>query len=1483
MEEENTGEKTGRGAFFWRRFRTFIPLLIFLSCFPIYFFVKYTSVQLRHQRVKEANHRTIVYGDREYHPDSDAAFRVFVKNHATGRPVQNAKVSVSLAALWNTDNRFPLGEWETDRFGFTPIRFSFPELVLPGSTHFLEITTTTEHGADTIEQLISILQRPRRDTYHLSLSSDKPVYQPGQTIHMRSLLFDADRFRAEEDVPVRFHVADPRGNMVFQKRAKTSAFGIASADFTLAEQVTLGEYHLTVTAETEGADPGAARQEGPLGRDERVVTVGRYSPPKFDVRTATGQPFYLPGERVAGTVRAEYFYGKPVAGGEVRIQGKLVHAAGGRPETIAHLTGTTDGDGAFPFRFDLPGDLSLPDSPDGGTRFFLEITVIDGTGHPEETRHRVFLAAAPIRIEAVPESGRLVRGIENIVQLRTTRPDGSPVSAALEIRAGGKTVRLRTDGVGRAEYRLVPPSARGTVALAVTARDEAGRTVSADLLLDGAEERLLLRMDRSEYRTGDTVELTALTRRSYSGKIYLDVARGTRILSSRSAPLVDGEGRFSIHLGPEHFGPLTINAYMVLNEETILRDSRTVWVQTRRDLRIGLEADNSTYRPGEIGTVAVRTADRKGTPTRTALGISVVDESVHALSESSLPFHGESVAAALPDAPAREWDFKVEGTLHPEEETSRLCCRASAYADLLEVSLLIFVLAVFLAMVAGFSMPLFIVALLFSLIFVSGPDMFIAYRRGGGREADISRYLKPSDSESDAVPREPADAPRPASAPRVRRYFPETLHWNPELVTDSQGRARIDLPLADNITTWRLTALASTRDGRLGMSTQGIRVFQDFFVDVDLPASLTLEDEIGIPVRVFNYLPRPRTIRLVPEPAPWFELLEGAEKVVEVGANDAASVYFPIRVRAFGHKRFQVTAFGDRVSDAVRRDLAVATGGREMRRASSGLLRDDARVELELPGDAIPGTLHAQVKIHAEAISQVVEGMERILRMPDGCFEQTASTTYPNVMILRYLDRSRSDFHGMRGKAERNIGAGYQRMLTYEMPGGGFSLFGEAPAEIFPTAYGLMVLGDMAEVFPVDRNVIHRTARWLLQRQKKDGTWDDPGKPSRLSDPTLAFTAYTTWALCEAELARDPRLRRSIDYLRDHAPASEEPFVLAMASNAFAAYPVDGPKVRAVREKLYSMGVVEGGTVHWRPKGGTFTGAYGASGRVETTALAAIALGNSRKHRESVRKALHWLIRHKGRFGAWNTTQATILSLKALENLSFPMGSDEPTLVRIRRNEETIREVEIDASKGGAARQVHLDGADVSPLDRLTMEQEGNGAFPYRMIAVFHRPWEHAFSSSEGRERIDFDVRYARRRVRVNETVAVSVEARLKGETEMKMALMELGIPPGFSVAGFDLALLVEQNAIGRYDIAGNRLLVYLENLSAEAPVRFDYSLRARYPMRAKTPPSELYDYYNPDVRVVLRPTEMVVESSVERHQPTDRTARMSGKGDEDG
>jgi hypothetical protein len=446
--------------------------------------------------------------------------------------------------------------------------------------------------------------------------------------------------------------------------------------------------------------------------------------------------------------------------------------------------------------------------------------------------------------------------------------------------------------------------------------------------------------------------------------------------------------------------------------------------------------------------------------------------------------------------------------------------------------------------------------------------------------------------------------------------------------------------------------------------------------------------------------------------------------------------------------------------------------------------------------------------------------------------------------------------------AEKYIAIGYQRLLTFEVPGGGFSLFGQPPAEPFLTAYGLMEFHDMAEVYPIDETLIERTAQWLLNQQAADGTWTDRGYSEHWHiDAKVATTAYITWALIEAGHRDTPQVEQALNYLRQVALQQDDAYGLALVANALAAYAPDHATTRAVIDRLYELRLSEGDAVYWNIGGASFMGASGQSGSQETTALAAIAMMRAGAHPDAVSGALAYLIQAKDSWGTWSTTQATILSLKALL-LSTEQSGDEAgaATVRVSLNKEQTQEIVIDGSNSDVVHTLVFEhGFAPNGANRLQVEVQGGGNLMYQVATSYYVPWDQAPAEPEHKELISIDVNYDRMALAVNDTVTVDVSLKLNREGLVKMALVDLGVPPGFSVLTEDLSRLVEQGTIARYELTGRQIIVYLEDFSSTAPLRFSYRMRARFPMRAQTPPSSAYDYYNPSELTLREPLQVVV------------------------
>lgn len=135
------------------------------------------------------------------------------------------------------------------------------------------------------------------------------ISQPGQTIHVRLLALDRSNYKAESDSKLTFELEDSRGNKVFKKSTTTDKFGVASTEFSLADEVNLGTYHLRALI----GEPSAS-----ASTSEIAINVERYVLPRFKVAVEFSEKNnkpkrdYRPGDHVTGTVRANYFFGKPV-------------------------------------------------------------------------------------------------------------------------------------------------------------------------------------------------------------------------------------------------------------------------------------------------------------------------------------------------------------------------------------------------------------------------------------------------------------------------------------------------------------------------------------------------------------------------------------------------------------------------------------------------------------------------------------------------------------------------------------------------------------------------------------------------------------------------------------------------------------------------------------------------------------------------------------------------------------------------------------------------------------------------------------------------------------------------------------------------------------------------------------------------------------------------------------------------------------------
>src|SRR3984957_7730810 len=710
--------------------------------------------------------------------------------------------------------------------------------------------------------------------------------------------------------------------------------------------------------------------------------------------------------------------------------------------------------------------------------------------------------------------------------------------------------------------------------------------------------------------------------------------------------------------------------------------------------------------------------------------------------------------------------------------------------------------------------------------------------------------------------------------PRLRDYFPETLLWSPSVITDANGRAQLKFKLADNITTWKMTVLASNKTGEIGVADREIQAFQPFFLEHDPPKILTIGDVIDLPVVVRNYLPQAQQLSLEMKPASWFELEHPGKQQISVEAGESTTATFPFRATAMVKAgKQQVYGANRTTGDAVEKTVTVHPNGRDQTSTVAGILRGDSTLSLNIPADLIPGSMRARLKIYPNLLAQVTESIEAGLERPYGCGEQTLSSTYPSVMLLKYYKASGVTSASMQARASRYVSLGYHRLLNYRESGGGFSYWGHGSPDAALTAYAVRFLADVSAFTEVDSDIIHGAEKWLVEQQAKDGHW----QPKYGYDDS-GLTAYIAVTLAESENGTNDPLKktlhesvsRALAYLSDPHRDLSEPYALAEFAIAASDF---GDRQRAsdAISKLIKLATPEHNGMYWVLEHNTPFYGWGHAGRVESTAMAVLALATidpTDETRRLVDGGTLWLLQQKDSYGVWYSGQATIDVLSALlKGIDTSADRNPDARLAAAVNGKAI-------SLGGNwshtsdAPAIIDISALIQPGDNTIVVQNGStlSSASVQAVAEYYIPWTGGVVT-EARRRGDSDalrlaVKFDKTDARAGEEVRCSVDAKRIGSRGWGMMIAEIGLPPGADVDRRVLDEVVNNSAwtVSHYDVLPDRLVLYL--WPSAGGTKLTFAFHPRYGLKARTAPSVLYDYYNPEALVALPPADFNIKAS---------------------
>lgn len=677
-----------------------------------------------------------------------------------------------------------------------------------------------------------------------------------------------------------------------------------------------------------------------------------------------------------------------------------------------------------------------------------------------------------------------------------------------------------------------------------------------------------------------------------------------------------------------------------------------------------------------------------------------------------------------------------------------------------------------------------------------------------------------------------------------------TVFFKGLVETDKRGTARLSFYTTDAVTSFRASAEGIADNGLAG---RGEHVFSNrppFSLDVKTPASVTMGDEVSLPLTLSNKSGKSLTGDLEVSIPQGFKALGPLTFNLSMEDGEERTFHYPYMVsHSPGRSRFNASFSDGMDTRVLSRDLTVAPRGFPLTLGFSAQDKDRTfDVAIEKP---VPGSLKARFTAFPTVLSDLVKGAEAVVGEPRAGFEQVLASILSSILVFDHLKDLTDPDPGLMKKAYDRVVNGYSQLVSYETPNGGYEWFGGGPGNEMLTALALMAFRDMEKVWNgVDGAMVKRTTDWLLSRRDGKGGFG-------LSDKALdrfgraesaIINASIVYALSESGLGS--KIRPELDKAVEQALKSADPYQLALTANAL--FNMNDPRKDQVLKTLL---------VH-RKADGSFTGkttsvtrSTGRSLAAETTALAVLAMLKSQGPDINVcGPSIRYLVSARTAEGGFGSTQGTVLALKALSAFS-----------RVSPRPAKDGRIEIFVNGSSVASTVYTKGQS---REVVIPESELSGVFTQGRSKV-----RVLFDGVERPLPYTFSLTYNAYAVPSSKNCPLSLRTSLKSQdvktgnpnrmtvtvinTEKKksqpFSVAVVGIPGGLSLLGWQLKELLDKKIVDGLETLENGLALYFRQMTPGEVKTITLDLKGETPGIFEAPASCAYLYYGPENRFWIR------------------------------
>jgi alpha-2-macroglobulin-like protein len=424
------------------------------------------------------------------------------------------------------------------------------------------------------------------------IQTDKPLYQPGETVWFRTDLRMTKTLVGGPPVGVTVQLLSPRGAVVASKRVLVQN-GVARNDFALDPGIEGGEYTIQLVSPS-----GAV--------DTKKIIVNTYEAPRLMKTLELLRKAYGPGDPVSAALEIKRTTGEPFADRAATAVVAIDDAE------VARVPVKTDKEGKAVVRFQLPASIARGDG--------LLTVLVEEAGVTESIQKRIPIVMNTLQLAVFPEGGDLVEGVPGRVYFMAKTLIGKPADIEGNVvdDRGRQVATFSSihDGMGRFELEPAPGSRYHleiTRPANIVTRVDVPAAKPDGCVLRSVESRAadVLRIAAvCKTRRQLQIEATLRENRLAGGAFTVEAGKPTLV----ELPLASGtQGAVRVTLFSDRQEPLA---------------ERLVYCGRGAGLKVAITPDRKAYSPRDRVKLRVHTTDARGRPVKASVGLAVVDDTV---------------------------------------------------------------------------------------------------------------------------------------------------------------------------------------------------------------------------------------------------------------------------------------------------------------------------------------------------------------------------------------------------------------------------------------------------------------------------------------------------------------------------------------------------------------------------------------------------------------------------------------------------------------------------------------------------------------------------------------------------------------------------------------------------------------------------------------------------------------------------------------